>query len=176
MDLSLQDVATLLGCSPRTLRARLARGDVTGRKVGSRWLIDRDALPLTADQRRALRERVDGVRATVERAIRKRSQVHSVEDLNPFSHGRALLHTLPADEPAAVDLRAGLTLLAVAHHEFDRQRQITALHEARAAVARAAGALLLGATPDQLAWGRRLEDEVLPPIGGLVRWAEGLGG
>lgn len=116
------------------------------------------------------------MRATVERAIRKRGQLHSVEDLDPFARGRALLHALPPDEPAAADMRAGLALLAVADYEYDQQRKMNALQDARSALARAAGDLLLGPTPERMAWGHRLEDEVLPPVGGLIRWAEGLSG
>ena len=46
MDLTVREAATLLGCSSRSVRARLARGSLLGQKRGGYWKIPRDRLPL----------------------------------------------------------------------------------------------------------------------------------
>ena len=50
MDLSVREVATLLDVSVRTVRARLQRGELPGRKVEGTWRIQRQDVPLTEDQ------------------------------------------------------------------------------------------------------------------------------
>lgn len=62
MRLSPREAATLLGQSPRTVRAQLGRGDLPGTKDNSRWSIDRRDLPLTEAQRRALQQKADSLR------------------------------------------------------------------------------------------------------------------
>ena len=50
MDLSGHEVATLLDVSVRTVRARLQRGELPGRKVHGSWRVQRQDVPLTEDQ------------------------------------------------------------------------------------------------------------------------------
>ena len=66
MDLTVREAATLLGCSARSVRARLVRGSLPGQKKGSTWTIPRDRLPLTELQRRKLQRKADAVRRAVE--------------------------------------------------------------------------------------------------------------
>lgn len=174
MDLDLHDAATLLGCSERTLRARLSRGLVKGTKTNNRWVIRRDDLPLTAEQRRSLQGRADEVRATVERTLARHQPSHSVEDLEPFREGRNLLLSLPASDPAAADLHAGLLALAEGHHEYAAGRKAEAMRTARAHISRAAARFLLDPMGERQGSGRFIEQEILPRLGGLIRWAEGL--
>lgn len=171
---SLHDAATLLQVSPRTLRARLARGDLPGKKHNGAWLIDRDHLPMTETQRHTLRERADDVRGVVERAIARRQPSHTVEDNEPFRIGRALLPALAGRPEALVLLHGALRALVRAHHEFDRGPKVTELRAARSQSADAVALLLLDTDEATRGVGRQVEDELLPRIGGLIRWAEGL--
>lgn len=57
MQLTLTQAATLMGVSPRTLRDRVARGDVPGVKRGGRWTIDSHEMLLSETQRRAMQAR-----------------------------------------------------------------------------------------------------------------------
>jgi len=188
MDLSLTEAATILDCSPRTLRDRLRRGDVPGTKRGGRWRVARRDLPLTEDQRReltrrgdAIREAVDDVLARTGRTSRRR---RSVADLEPFVMAaeirRELTEDTSLDPGLAASVRAELdrALLALAEgaHAWDRETKVTAFRRARRALSRAVGRTL--ATPADgrgtAAWTDRLEQRVLPVLGGLLRWAERL--
>ena len=61
MDLSVREAAELLGCSTRTLRARLARGEIRGHKRDGAWRIARSDLPLTEAQRDEILSRAEQV-------------------------------------------------------------------------------------------------------------------
>lgn len=76
MQLSLREAVTLLGRSPRTLRAQVARGEIQGEKKNGRWTVSRWALPMTEAQRRTLLARAEEI------------EVRYVDDL--FAFGNAL--------------------------------------------------------------------------------------
>ena len=61
MELSIREAAALLGRSPRTLRAQVARGEIVGVRRGRGWVIQREHLPLTEGQRAALQARAQQV-------------------------------------------------------------------------------------------------------------------
>ncbi len=42
--LSLTEAAERMGCDPRTVTAAIVRGEVVGRRVGRRWLVDAASL------------------------------------------------------------------------------------------------------------------------------------
>lgn len=69
MDLSVSEAATLLGCSPRTLRAQLQRGEIAGVKRNGQWRIARRNLRLDESQRRRLQAKADRVRDAVEEVL-----------------------------------------------------------------------------------------------------------
>ncbi len=69
MNLTVREAAVLLGRSPRTVRAQVARGVLPGRKVGGRWRLKRETLPLTEAQRRQLRRKAEAVRRAVDQAL-----------------------------------------------------------------------------------------------------------
>jgi len=64
MDLTIREVATLLGRSSRTVRAQVARGEIPGVKRGRRWLVPRHNLPLTEAQRRSLQAKAETLQKT----------------------------------------------------------------------------------------------------------------
>lgn len=69
MELSLSEAATILRVPARTLRGRLARGEIEGTKRAGRWFLARDALPWTPGQRRRALERGAEIREAVDRAL-----------------------------------------------------------------------------------------------------------
>ena len=79
MELSAREVATILGVSPRTIRARMARGELPGSKRHGRWWVDRRHLPLTEQQRRNLQGKAESVRRAVEGALPSRLAGHAGE-------------------------------------------------------------------------------------------------
>lgn len=188
MELSVSEVATLLGVSPRTVRARRARGELAGTKRGERWMVAREALPLSDAQRRSLQARADAVRATVDAALPGRlartlgSEVRTLWDLDAFRLGVELTADLRASEApgaadAALELELGLMALAEGVHVFDRGRKLAALDEARARVGRASARLLIsgGSHDPSTAFVSRLEGQVGPAIAGYARWVSRLG-
>ncbi len=192
MTITVTEAATILGCTPRAVRAQLLRGALPGHKRDGRWRLRREDLPLKARDRRDLQARADAVRAAVEAALPSRTattrgqRAVSVADLAPFRAARALLGAMRAhratDVPGApraeAEVEAALLAIAEAHHQFDPAVKVEALTRARAAFGRAVGSLLAATEqpPDApaLDWIVALEAEVLPRLAGLIRWTERL--
>ncbi len=196
MKLSVQEAATLLERSPRTVRHQLASGELPGHKRGGQWRIERRDLPLTEAQRAALQGRADRIRQTVEDALpsrmaRSRGQrTRSIADLDAFRRGAAVLVDIrgasghdsgdePARERAAALLEQALLDLAEGVQLYDRQLKLAALNRSRAALARSAACLLLEApippADPVFGWVSSIESEVIPAVAGFARWAERLG-
>jgi hypothetical protein len=190
MELSVREAATLMGRSPRTVRAQLARGDLPGVKRDGRWRVDRRHLPLTEAQRRALETRADDVRATVDHAVSSRLARHggdrsrSVADLDAFRIGSEVLKSLRA-EPESLDeatrqracesLETSLLALSEASLHFDRRAKREALDRCRSQLARTVGLLLLVRQDGPVAtWVRQLEHGMAPAVAGLARWIDRL--
>ena len=194
MELSVREAATLLECSPRTLRARLARGDLPGKKRGGRWKVHRRDLPLTETQRRRLQGKAERVRGAVEDVLPSRlasssgERRRSLVDLDAFRFGAALLRKIQAAnaeplegtrrERAVAHLEEALLAISEAAQCFNRSAKLDAIERGRSGFARALALLLLDAEPpldDPLhGWVQSLETEVLPSVAGFARWAERL--
>ncbi len=185
MLLSVTEAAQLLGVSARTVRTRLARGELKGRKRGGQWVVPRDVLPLPESEHRRLQQTADAIRRTVDAALPSRATGartrRSVVDEIAFRAAHALRQSLrasahPAASPAADAVEDGLIHLGAALHQWGPETRLTALREARAAMSRATVLLLLDAPmpPEDpvRGWVVALEHEVLPPIAGLFRRAE----
>ncbi len=194
MLLTARETATLLGRNLRTVRGQLARGELPGVKENGRWVVDRNALPLTEAQRRDLQAKAGRVRRAVEDALPSRlarrhgDRWRSVADLDAFRLGAELLAEVRADGEALDDTRraevaetleSGLLAVAEAAYQYDREIKLEALNRARAELSRAGAALLLAAglvPPDPVGrWVAVLESQVLPAVAGFARWADGLG-
>jgi excisionase family DNA binding protein len=185
MLLTVAEAAQLLGQSPRTVRARLARGELHGRKKGGHWVVPRDVLPLPEAEHRRLQARADEIRQTVDAALPSRlsgqRRRRSVVDEVAFRAAHALRTQLqssgvPEATEAAGAVQDALYALAHGLHEWSPDRKHAAFGQARAAVTRAIARLLLDAPippPEPVrTWVEVLEQELLPPIAGLCRQAE----
>lgn len=185
MLLTVVEAAQLLGTSPRTVRGRLARGTLKGRKKGGQWVIPRDALPLPEAEHRRLQERAEAIRETVDAALPSRvsgqRKRRSVVDEVGFRNALAIRRELRASDhlaaaPAAERVEQALESLGIALHEWRAEPRLAALTRARAGIAGAVVALLLDAPwplEDPVrSWVVTLEHEVLPPIAGLFRRTE----
>lgn len=196
MNLSVREAATLLGRSPRTVRAQLARGELNGKKKGGRWTIERRALPLTERQREALQTKADGLRQALDEALPSSLATHhgqrtrSLADLDAFRLGAELLGKVRTETAPELDeslrqrvaalLEGSLLALAEAVQQFDRELKRDATRRARAGLAHATALLLLAGPlppgPPVLGWVSALETEVVPAVAGFARWADGLKG
>lgn len=194
MELSIKEVATILGRSPRTVRAQVARGELPGVKRNGRWRVERRHLPLTEAQRRELQAKADSIRQAVEQAVPSRlarshgQRTRSIVDLDAFRLGAEVLDMVrgTADEHLAnvprhriTGLIEGALLdLAEAAQQFDRELKLAAVNRARRRLSHALAALFIGTGmhPEEpvLSLVTSLEHEVLPAVAGFARWAEGL--
>lgn len=163
MELTVREVAALLGRSPRTVRAQVARGDIPAVKRGGQWRVARRSLPLTEAQRAALQTKADAIRQAVDDALPSRlartagDRRRSVADLDGFRLGVALLRTVRGAEPDTVpealrqrvtqDLEEALVALAVAVHIYDRDAKLAAIRRARELLGGVVGRLLVASDP-----------------------------
>ncbi len=196
MELSVREVAALLGKSPRTVRAQVARGELPGKKRRGEWRIERRNLPLTDAQRTALQDKAERVRHVIDEALPSRlaqssgQKSRSIADLDSFRLGVEVLAELRSarndvvpkavrDDVAALIYEA-LLALAEAVQLFDRERKLEALNRARAGLARSAASLLIeaGIPPAEpvFGWVTAIESEVIPKVAGFARWADRLRG
>lgn len=184
MELTIHEAAALLGKSPRTVRAHVATDAIPARKSNGRWMIASDSLPLTEVQRRSLPRRAQEARDAVERALPQRLRgagrgTRSVRDFEPFAR---LVQILGESDPGRTPwhmrshrtIALALRSLAVACHEYSGDRRTEQLRAARRRLAHliAAGHAAIAIDGDALAIADRIEQDVLPPIGGLLRWLE----
>jgi excisionase family DNA binding protein len=191
MKLTIREAATLLGRSPRTLRAQVSRGEIPATKRDGRWVVERRHLPLTDSQRQALHARAEQVRSVVDEALpgrladRPSDRRRSLADLDAFRLGAETLRALQSDSAASAadalpHLHAALLDLAESQAVFTRASKLAAIDRARASVGRAVATLLLDtATLEDTARVeaiQTLENRLLPALHGLARQASRLPG
>lgn len=187
MDLTPREAATLLGRSERTVRQWLQSGRLAGRRVGSRWLVPRHALPLTPAQRGELMRRADDLRGAVEAALpsrlgdgSRRSHRSLVDDdlfvALQAARGRATALDLSAEGSAA--LRTAAHQIGAARYHFAADQKRAALEAARGALGVCLAEVLWGAPAplpaEHAAFIIEIEDEVLRRLAGRLRWVESL--
>ncbi len=188
MDVSLQEAATLLGKSTRTLRLWIRAGRLPAKKLGGRWVISKGAVPLSDQQAADLRSRADRVLTAVEEALppdlsgKRGEKRKTLMDVVAFRRGLACAQSLPkSSRLSGVRSRfeQGLLAVARAHAAWAPSEKIGELREARACFAEGQALLLIetGESPPKETVGllQKLEEEVIPTLGGMIRWAESLG-
>lgn len=168
---SIEEVAGLLGRSVRQVRYMLQTGQLKGQKSGRRWLVRKEDLPNELPQEKA--DQLAAVETSATRADQKYHR-YSVRDLKAFEAGLPL-YQIAADafgteHPITQRIHEALQQLSLGCHVFHPEEKATHYTKARAQIALTVADLLVFNKEDKLA--ERLEDELLPKIGGLIRVAE----
>jgi len=178
MKLTLDQAAVKLGKTARQVRYLIQQGGLPADKLGGRWLIDSEALPLDETARRRRARRTDRLRDAVEEVLgdgRERTR-YSLRDLKAFQIALPIFHALQCrlgdDHAATRHLRSALDHLAQGCHRFGREEKSAAYRGARDAVSLAICELLLGDEPVLEASVDTLEQEFMPAVAGLLRRAE----
>lgn len=186
MNLSLPEVATLLGKSERQVRYMIKQGRLRANKHDGKWTIDEADLPLSAQQRKAMATRVDAARSSFERAVApaekvagpRRGRVYSVTRLAAFQLGEALYRDIrrALGETAATELLfSAVGEITHGCHSFQPEDKSRHFGAARRFASTALTHLLLGGDepcPQRRAFAERLESEFLPRISGLLAIVE----
>ena len=194
MHATLAEAAALLHKSERQLRYMMQQGKLTGVRVGNRWMIPRDQLPvdgrsIESDARRADRatELVgDAARAAAPEHVRRAARVaedvlqaappgarFSVRSLQAWRvlsplH-REVVVRLGAEAPASQALRRALRHLTLGAHRFFREDKANAYRAARDDVSESVFHLLIEDVPDADPWLDRLENDAMAALTGLLR-------
>ena len=196
MDITVLEAATLLDCTPRTIRNRINNGQLPATKRGGVWVLVRDKLPLPPKAKKKLERQRQKAHNAVDKVFSANSDGQggkhwSLQGLSVFQSARSAYWlfnnstgvSTSLDKNPKLDpqfhLHAGLQSLTQGHAEFDRKHKLLKLREARGHFASAlADALLLlhpenSAGPELSSVVSSLESEILPKIGGLIRSVEG---
>jgi len=185
MKLSIADAATVLGQTQRQVRYLIKTGRIVAVKVGGRWRIDSDRLPLSESQRRALASRLDAARSALEKGLAPATQAtekeekpprqYSVTDLFAFQTGAEIFRNATRDigseDPACQRLAAALALVAQGCHSFHPNDKAERFAAARDLLAAVTAELLLGSGDlfeKRQAVADRIEQELIPKVGRLV--------
>jgi excisionase family DNA binding protein len=180
MYLSLQQAADRLGKTPRQVRYLIRTGHLPAHKVGGRWLVDSDALPLSDGQRAAVERRERQLRAAVEEGLglseQQRPPRYSVRDLRAFQVAlpiyRGATESLAPDHPAAAALHEALLLLARGCHRFERGAKAESYRQARDAASRAVCELLLDRSEPAAELVSAIEQDLMASLAGLLKRLE----
>jgi len=176
MKLSLREAAETLGKSERQVRYLIQNGGLPAQKIDGRWRIERDDLRLKAgatQARQRKRERAAEIADQVLRQDAPPKRRYSATDLKAFEAARALYGDLAAlgqDHPVAGIVLETLVQLSCGCHAFHAQHKAAYFAKARERACHASVLLLLEENGGPLA--ERLEQDVIPAIGGLIRRAE----
>ena len=181
MNLLLSEAARLLNKSESQVRYMIKSGQLPARKSDGRWQIRREDLPRTAGQLRAAErkmERASELAADAFRPIASGSgkKSLSLRSLRAMGHGAAIYRELEvelgADHPASSELHEALLLLSCGYYEYASPDKAAFYTRARQHASRAAAELLLRGEAVHEALLERIEEHLMPALGGLVNQAE----
>ncbi|MEE8524949.1 MAG: helix-turn-helix domain-containing protein [Thermoanaerobaculia bacterium] len=183
MQLSVAETATVLAKTPRQVRYMIRQGRLKAERQGKSWRIDSDSLPLGDAERQALKERLDVARGSVDAALepvakaldksaKGEEERYSVRKLLAFETGRRLYQELAAgsasEQPGLQALFDGLVQLTQGCHAFRAEEKAGHFRAARRLVATATAHLFLCGDERGAEVAAKLEQELIPKIGGLV--------
>lgn len=180
MDLSLDEAAVLLGKSARQLRYLVAQGRIPARKEGTRWMFRREDLPISQATQARREQHLDALTDIVEDTlqIKHRPPRFSLADLKAFQVCRPLYLDVVAahgaEHAAALALKTTLLALGAGCHRFHPADKTAAYRDARDAASAAATELMINDPDSPLA--RRVEQELMPAVAGLLRRIDRRGG
>lgn len=171
---TLPEVAGLLNKSQRQIRYLIKTGKLPAHKPHGRWTVKKSDLDIftTAPQADAV-QRTEAAHAAGRR--------YSVQDLQAFQVGqtifRDMVEALTISDPNVKKLRNALEALTLGCHAFEPDEKIEYFRRVRRTLASIVAALLLPDEPpadddDQAIFAGRIEQELMPHIGGLIRAAD----
>ncbi len=180
MTLTLRQAADRLGKSMRQVRYMIEQGKLPASKVGGRWMIESDQLPLSEGQQEAEHRRQHKMRAAVEDALEVREEEgkpkFSVRKLKAIGIAVPLYqHTIKAlseEHDASRSLRRAIGLIVRGAHRFDRAGKLEAYRAARDEASEALCGLILLERDDTKELVETIEHELMPALVGLLRRAE----
>lgn len=184
MHLSIAEAATVLGKSERQVRYLIRQGKLKASKEGARWRIESENLPLSQAERQQLGDKLATAREQVAAAFEplakategtdaaKTTERYSVRKLAAFEVGRELYRELTAtlgeSHPATAVLFDALVHLTQGCHAYRPEDKARSFGEARRLAATATAHLFVDQDGRGEALAARLEQELIPKIGGLV--------
>ena len=179
MELSLKEAAQNLGKSVRQIRYLIDQKQLPARKLGARWFIREEDLPLSPGRRQARIHKVERAAHAMEQVLVQKSpkdqKSYSMTQLKAFQVGRELLQeletSLAQEHPISELLREALLEIASAFHAFNRSEKKLRFSKARDLSSRAAALILLH-QPKLETLAQSLEQQLIPKIGGLLRHLE----
>ncbi|MEM6454812.1 MAG: helix-turn-helix domain-containing protein [Acidobacteriota bacterium] len=182
MKLSIAETARYLGKTDRQVRYAIQAGKLPATRVGGRWFVAKADLPVSpamTEAQRTKRRRGTQIAAAPDgdrRDSGEGGRAYSVRMLAAYAHGapiyRELATCLGDDHPAVRELREALQALSGGYHAFDGTVKADFYRTARVRASHAVMSLLLDDPEAHADAVDRLEQTVLPRIGGLIRRAE----
>jgi excisionase family DNA binding protein len=178
MQLSLQEVAQILGKTRRQVLYLIEQGRLPARKIGGRWAIERADLQIDEDIQQRASQKQAQFKAAIEEALTPgQNRRYTLRDLKAVQVAMPIYRELAGRgdgwHKAAEHLRHCLDQLALGCHRYDRQEKTAAYRAARDAASLAAMELLLHHSEDPedplLA---AIEQELMPAFAGLLRRSE----
>ncbi len=167
--------------SQRQVRYMIKEGRLKAHKDGSRWVINRDDLLLPPaqvlrgiDDQARIKEILESALGTG--GTKGEARRYSVTDLRAFKAARESCMTartdLGPDSAPARRLAETVALITCGCHTFHRRDKVGFFSRAREHVCYALAALLLAGDDASAALAARIESDVLPALGGMLRAAE----
>ena len=146
MQLTIDQAATCLGKTARQVRYMIQSERLPARKVGGRWVIESENLPLSEGQEKAIARKERQLRAAVEEGLGlgeegERPSRYSLRDLKAFQIALPIYHqtceVLGIEHAATVALHQFLGHLSRGCHRFERRQKAEAYNLARDAASAA---------------------------------------
>ena len=178
MQLSLKEAAARLGQSERQVRYLVKRGQLKASKIAGRWVIDEADLPVTPESQKRRQTRARALGAAVDEALAPHisaGRAYSVLGVRAFVEAVDIYRSIDAhsgEGPARECMEACVLALSRGAHAFHQREKAEAWQGARSAAAEAVAWLYLQEGDETSALGGRIEEKVLPAIGGLLRRQE----
>ena len=177
MQITIEQAAEMLGKTRRQIGYLIKHGKLKAIKVGGRWRIELDDLPLSAGQQEA-RERkrdqlVQAIEDTLDVGPRRKRRRYSIKDLRAFQIAAPLYHkaiaALGREHPGCIELHRSLKHLSRGCHRFSAAAKVECYLEARDAASEAACDLALEPDAAAAPFVECIEQELMAAIVGLVR-------
>lgn len=151
---------------------------LSARKVGGRWVINSDDLPLSDGQQQAVARKEQQLRHAVEDGLglpdsATRSPRYSVRDLKAFQIALPIyqqaMQQLGTEHSATHHLHQVLQQLSIGCHRFEQRQKSEAYRQARDTASLAVCELILCGNDETHTLSQTLEQELMAALAGLLR-------